>query len=461
MKFGFGKSADEAAASAITSAAQPVCGADDDYNGLMDLIGDAHFVLLGEATHGTHEFYAERARITQRLIVEKGFQALAVEADWPDAWRVNRYVRGNDCSGGAGGASDVADLSAVQALQGFRRFPAWMWRNDDVVKLVEWLHNVNANREAPERVGFYGLDLYSLYISIGEVLRYLDQVDPDAARDARARYACFDHYDEDSQAYGYAANASAESCQSAVVAQLQQLRQRDIESALEDGACANDALFYAQQNAHLVVNAEAYYRTMFTGRVASWNLRDRHMADTLDALAAHLTAPSGVPAKIIVWAHNSHLGDARATESQRLGEWNLGQLTRERHGNKTRLIGFSTYKGTVTAASRWDGPAQCKRVLPALPGSYEAMLHQALPRDFVLPLIPGSNVAKALDERKLQRAIGVLYLPATERQSHYFFASLSQQFDAIIHMDTTSALTPLESRAPPGREVPETYPEGI
>ena len=459
MKFGFGKSPDQATASAIVTAAQPVSGAGEDYNGLMDLIGDARFVLLGEATHGTHEFYAERARITQRLIVEKGFRALAVEADWPDAWRVNRYVRGH---GGTGAASDVVDLTAAQALQGFQRFPAWMWRNDDVVQLVEWLRTYNAGQAAPDQAGFYGLDLYSLYTSIGEVLRYLDEVDPDAAREARSRYACFDHYDEDSQAYGYAANFGAsESCQSEVVAQLQQLRQRGIGSALGDGACANDALFYAQQNALLVVNAEAYYRTMFKGRVASWNLRDRHMADTLEALASHLISLNAAAAKIVVWAHNSHLGDARVTESQRMGEWNLGQLTRERYGNQTRLIGFSTYQGTVTAASRWDGPAECKRVLPALPGSYEAILHQALPRNFVLPLTPDSRVAKALDERKLQRAIGVLYLPATERQSHYFFASLPQQFDAIIHMDTTSALTPLELRAPPGREVPETYPEGI
>lgn len=459
MKLGFGKSPDQAIASAIVAAAQPVSGAGDDYNGLMDLIGDARFVLLGEATHGTHEFYAERARITQRLIVERGFRALAVEADWPDAWRVNRYIRGG---GGTGAASDVVDLTAAQALQGFQRFPAWMWRNDDVVQLVGWLRTYNAGQAPPDQAGFYGLDLYSLYTSIGEVLRYLDEVDSDAAREARSRYACFDHYDKDSQAYGYAANFGAtESCQSEVVAQLQQLRQRGIESAMGDGACANDALFYAQQNAHLVVNAEAYYRTMFKGRVASWNLRDRHMADTLEALASHLIALNGVPAKIVVWAHNSHLGDARATEAQRMGEWNLGQLTRERYGNQTRLIGFSTYQGTVTAASRWDGPAERKRVLPALPGSYETILHQALPRDFVLPLTPGSQVAKALDERKLQRAIGVLYQPATERQSHYFFSSLPQQFDAIIHMDTTSALTPLELSAPSGREVPETYPEGI
>ena len=450
MAFGFRNNI----AQRIASSAQPIRGADDDYDGLMALIGDARFVLLGEATHGTHEFYAERARITQRLIAGHGFQALAVEADWPDAWRVNRYVRGHSGEG--------SDRTAAQALDGFQRFPAWMWRNAEVVHMVDWLHGHNATLPEPLRVGFYGLDLYSMYRSIDEVLRYLDRVDPDAAREARARYGCFDHYDEDSQAYGYAASFGlSDPCRNGALAQLQHMLRSASDYTRPDGPSATDAFFYAQQNARLVVNAEAYYRTMFQGRVASWNLRDRHMADTLDALAAHLAAGAGPPPKIIVWAHNSHLGDARATESQRLGEWNVGQLIRERHGEQARLVGFSTYEGWVTAASRWDGPAERKRVLPALPGSYEALLHEALPRNYLLALTPGTDVARALEERRLERAIGVLYLPATERQSHYFFASLPRQFDAVIHCDSTEALTPLEILGRPGPEVPETYPEGI
>ncbi len=449
MKFGFGKERDQA----IASAAQSIRGAADDYDGLLALIGDARFVLLGEATHGTHEFYAERARITRRLIVEKGFRAVAVEADWPDAWRVNRYVRGDPDSG---------DGTAEHALSGFQRFPAWMWRNTDTVQLVAWLRDHNAAQAAGAQVGFYGIDLYSLFTSIGEVLRYLDRVDPAAARQARARYACFDHYDDDSQAYGYAANFGvSDSCRDGVVEQLRQLQLRADQYTGGDGPCAGDAYFHAQQNARLVVNAEAYYRTMFQGRVASWNLRDRHMTDTLDALDMHLHGVTGTPAKIVVWAHNSHLGDARATETRRLGEFNVGQLVRERYGSAARLIGFSTYEGWVTAASRWDGPAERKRVLPALAGSYEALLHEALPRNYVLPLTPGSAVARALEEARLERAIGVLYMPATERQSHYFFASLPRQFDAIIHCDTTDAVSPLEIIGRPGAEVPETYPEGI
>jgi erythromycin esterase-like protein len=294
------------------------------------------------------------------------------------------------------------------------------------------------------------------------VLRYLEQVDPAAAGEARKRYACFDHYDEDSQAYGHAATFGvSESCQNAVIAQLQHLHEQAGRYKDSDGASAHDAFFYAQQNARLVMNAEKYYRTMFHGRVASWNLRDQHMAETLDALATHLSAANGAPAKIVVWAHNSHVGDARATEVQGLGEWNVGQLARERYGDIARLIGFSTYQGWVTAASSWDGPAERKRVLPALPGSVEALLHNALPGNFILPLMAGTSAAQALDARKLERAIGVLYLPRTERQSHYFHASLPRQFDAVIHFDVTGALTPLEVMGRPGAEFPETYPEGI
>ena len=436
---------------AIRASARPLSGGAHDYDDLLDLVGDARFVLLGEATHGTHEFYEERARITQRLIEEKGFHAVAVEADWPDAYRVNRYVRGQG-----------DDLDANAALAGFVRFPNWMWRNTDVAGFVEWLraHNQKTGKAGGRQVGFYGLDLYSLFTSMQEVLGYLDKVDPQAARIARERYACFDHYHEDSQHYGYSAslNLSA-SCEEGVIEQLHQMHQRHQEYANRDGG--EDAFFYAQQNARLVKNAEEYYRTMFRGRVSSWNLRDSHMAETLDALAQHLSK-DGEPAKIVVWEHNSHIGDARATEVGELGEWNVGELARKAYDGQTRLIGFSTYEGFVTAASEWDGPAEHKRVRPGMPGSYEELLHKAGIDRFLLPLRGDDPARFALMERKLERAIGVIYLPRTERQSHYFSAQMAVQFDAVIHIDRTTAVTPLD----PGggwhsEEPPETYPDGL
>jgi erythromycin esterase-like protein len=438
---------DARALAAIRAAALPLAGTDDDYDALLDLVGDARFVLLGEATHGTHEFYEERARITRRLIEEKGFHAVAVEADWPDAYRVNRYVRG-----------DGEDGDADAALSGFQRFPNWMWRNTDVADFVEWLRGHNG-RNAARPVGFYGLDLYSLFTSVEEVLRYLDQVDPAAAQLARERYACFDHYHEDSQHYGYTASLDlSASCEQGVLDQLNQLHRRSHAYMQKDGGA--DAYFYAQQNARLVKNAEEYYRTMFRGRVSSWNLRDSHMAETLDALASHLSK-GGEPAKIVVWEHNSHIGDARATEVGEMGEWNVGELARKAYDGQTRLIGFSTYEGTVTAASAWDGPAEHKRVRPGMPGSYEALLHDTGIERFLLPLREG-EAREALLTRKLERAIGVLYLPRTERQSHYFSAQLARQFDAVIHIDRTTAVRPLDAGGGwHGEEPPETYPGGF
>lgn len=437
---------------AIGAAAQHIRGAPADYDGLLDMIGDAHYVLLGEATHGTHEFYEERARITQRLIAEKGFTAVAVEADWPDAYRVNRYVRG-----------EGDDHDAKSALAGFQRFPSWMWRNAEVVNFVDWLRGYN-DRQAPSaRVGFYGLDLYSLFTSMSEVLRYLDDVDPDAAGEARQRYGCFDHYGDDSQQYAYAAGIGhSESCQHEVIAQLHELQQRAADYMRQDGIAASDAFFYAQQNARLVKNAEEYYRTMFRGRISSWNLRDKHMSETLDALSVHLGETRGAAPRIVVWEHNSHVGDARATEIGRQGEWNVGELSRKRYGADAFLVGFSTYDGWVTAASDWDGPAERKQVRPALPGSYEDVFHQTGIGNFVLPMRGDGAVREALSEHRLERAIGVLYLPRTERQSHYFMADLPQQFDAMIHFDSTDAVQPLEptSHWDTG-EAPETYPAGL
>lgn len=434
---------------AIASAAHLLNGTSNDYNPLMDLIGDARFVLLGEATHGTDEFYRERAEITKRLILEKNFNCVAVEADWPDAYRVNRYVRGLD-----------DDPSSERALSGFERFPTWMWRNTAVIEFVDWLRGYNAAlpSEVP-RVGFYGLDLYSLFTSMREVLAYLEKIDPEAARKARARYACFDHYREDSQRYGYATSfGMSATCEDQVLAQLLDLRSRATEYLDKDGQRAADDFFYAEQNARLVKNAERYYRTMFQGRISSWNLRDQHMADTLDALANHLSQPAK-PAKIVVWEHNSHIGDARATEIGYKGELNVGQLARERYHNDAVLIGFTTYQGTVTAASDWDGPATTKQVRRGLSGSYEEAFHRTgLPR-FLLSLRDATVLPS---NAMLERAIGVIYAPETERQSHYFYAHLAQQFDAVLHFDETHAVEPLERTAHwETGEAPETYPVGI
>jgi len=438
----------------VRRSAHPLRGASGDYDPLMDLIGDARFVLLGEASHGTHEFYAERARITRQLIEEKGFTAVAVEADWPDAYRVNRYVRG---------AGD--DGRAIEALGDFRRFPTWMWRNTDVLECIEWLRGRNASRSRGEaKAGFYGLDLYSLHASIQAVVGYLDKVDPDAARRARSRYACFDHSGEDTQAYGYAASFGlGKSCETEVITQLVELQRRAGEYARRDGQVAEDEFFYAEQNARLARNAEQYYRSMFQGRVSSWNLRDRHMVETLAELVGHLDRTTGKSTKVVVWAHSSHLGDARATEMGERGEWNVGQLVRERYGEDAVNVGFTTYDGTVTAASDWDAPAEEKRVRPALPGSYEALFHDlGLPRFLIAPR-DGEELAEALRRPRLERAIGVIYRPETERQSHYFHARLADQFDAVLHFDRTGAVQPLDRDSggeEPG-EVPETFPVGV
>lgn len=435
----------------VRDAARPITGARSDYDPLLEFIGDARLVLLGEASHGTHEFYRERARITKRLIQEEGFHAVAVEADWPDAWRVNRYV---DSRG--------ADADAAEALAGFRRFPAWMWRNADVLDFVGWLraHNESKPPGTPA-TGFYGLDLYSLQASIEAVLEYLDKVDPEGAARARARYACFEEFREDPQAYGYAASLGlSPACESEVVAQLVELQRRAAAYIHRDGPVAEDDLFHAQQNAFLVRDAEQYYRTMFHHRISSWNLRDEHMAHTLDALLQHLTLRQRSP-KIVVWAHNSHLGDARATQMGESGEWNLGQLARQRYGRDCVSVGFTTYTGTVTAASRWGGAAERMKVIPSGPGTYEALFHDVGIPAFLLTMPPDSRVANGLREPMLERAIGVIYRPETEFASHYFHARMSDQFDAVVHFDRTRAVEPLELTAEWGGEPAETFPSGV
>ncbi len=442
----------------LRDASLPVLGATHDYDRLLALIGDARVVCLGEASHGTHEFYRERARITRRLIEEREFTAVAVEADWPDAWRVNRFVQG---------VSD--DTTAHEALDSFERFPRWMWRNRDVLDFVAWLRDWNERATLGRTCGFYGLDLYSLFRSIEAVIEYLSRVDPEAARRARFRYGCFDHFGEDTQAYGYAAEFGlAPSCEREAIEQLVDLQRRATELRRRDGRLSQDELsqdelFFAEQNARLVKNAEEYYRTMFRGRVSSWNLRDRHMAETLEALVGHLDRTRGPGTRVAVWEHNSHIGDARATAVGEQGEWNIGQLVRERWGRESTLVGFTTYAGEVSAASDWGEPVERKRVRPALAGSYESLLHLALGgEDFLLPMRGDERVGRVLDETRLERAIGVIYRPETERVSHYFTARLSEQFDAVLHFDTSHAVEPLDRT--PGwdqGEPPETYPTGL
>ncbi len=442
---------DSALIKALRETANPLAGSARGYDPLIGRIGEARFALLGEASHGTHEFYYERAEITKRLITEKKFAAVAVEADWPDAYRVNRYVRG---------ASD--DVDAVEALADFRRFPTWMWRNTVVVEFIEWLRAYNdALPPGAEKVGFYGLDLYSLHASMKAVLRYLEKVDPEAAKQARERYSCFDHVGEDTQAYGLMTRLNlSRSCEEEVVRQLLEMQRRAADYVRRDGGLDDD-LFYAEQNARLVKNAEAYYRSVFLEEVSSWNLRDRHMAETLDALVAHLGRKTG-RAKIAVWEHNSHLGDARATEMAQRGELNVGQLTREKYGSEAVLVGFATHHGTVTAASDWGNPAERKRVRPALAGSYEALFHAAKRDRLLLILNDSDMMMQQLAVPRLERAIGVIYRPETERQSHYFRARLPNQFDAVLHFDETRAVKPLETTEEwEAGELPETFPFAV
>jgi erythromycin esterase-like protein len=336
-----------------------------------------------------------------------------------------------------------------------------MWRNTDVVHFVDWLREYNQAQPPPRRVGFYGLDLYSLHASMDALLRHLDRADPEAARRVRERYACFDRYGRDSQHYGLMTGLrGARHCAEEAIATLVEMQRRS-QAARQGRGDAEDA-FDAEQNARVVKNAEDYYRTMYWSDVSSWNLRDRHMAQTLAGIEAHLARRARRP-KIVVWAHNSHLGDARATEmAWQREELNLGQLVRERHGGDAVLVGFSTHAGSVTAATDWGGPAERKRVLPSRSDSHERLMHATgLPR-LLLPLRGDPALAQALQAPRLERAIGVIYRPDTERRSHYFDARLPQQFDALIHIDTTRAVRPLERNAEwRDDEVPETYPQGL
>ena len=433
---------------AVARAARRIEG-ESDYAPLLERAGAAQVVLIGESSHGTHEFYEIRAALTRKLVEEHGFRLVVLEADWPDALRAHRWAKGESIEADADGA-----------LADFLRFPRWMWRNTEMLGFLQWLRQWNRGHKQA-RAGLFGMDLYSLHASMAMVLEYLETIDPYAAKRARERYSCFDAFGDDPQRYGIAtALGRAESCESAAVAQMVELRRHYGRLVEAHDPRSEDEYFYAEQNARLVKNAEAYYRSMFRGRDHSWNLRDAHMTETLVALLSHYG--EGTPAKAVVWAHNSHLGDARATDMAARGEWNVGQLARELYGQRVYSIGFSTYEGTVTAARDWGAPAQQRRVRPALPDSYEALFHATGIPAFWLDLHEEGEALQVLQAPRLQRAIGVIYRPETERESHYVEARLPAQFDAMIHLDATRALTPLDRDSGWDEgELPDTYPEGL
>jgi protein-L-isoaspartate(D-aspartate) O-methyltransferase len=425
----------------IADAAEPLPDIDDPaFGALFDRFADARIVLLGESSHGTSEFYRARAAITRRLIEKHGFSIIAVEADWPDAATIDRQVRKKSLRAG-----EVP----------FQRFPTWMWRNREVLEFVGWLRDHNGQRPEGERAGFYGLDLYNLNGSIRAVIDYLERVDPAAAAVARERYGCLTPFRNDPATYGrMALNEGYARCEDAVVSQLRDLFAKSRAYAGEDG----DDLLDATQNARLIANAEAYYRVMYYGSAESWNLRDTHMFETLE----QLVQANGPASKAIVWAHNSHIGDARFTDmGQSRDELNLGQLVREHYGEGAYLIGLGTHGGTVAAATDWDGPMEIKPINPSRPDSYERAFHDSGIERLLLDLREGEHVEArgALMAEKLERFIGVIYRPDTERWSHYSNAVLPRQFDAWLWFDQTKAVTPLSDESRAGEE--ETFPFGL
>lgn len=407
---------------------------------LLQRIGDANIVLLGEASHGTAEFYRMRERISQELITRKGFRFVAVEGDWPDVARLDHYVRHFEYP--------PSEWAA------FARFPTWMWRNNEVRSFIDWLHGHNACQKLEDRVAIYGLDLYSLYTSIQSILKYLDHVDPVSARIARQRYGCLTPWQANPATYGHATLTGAyRTCETEVVKMLEDILHKQGDYSAHDGARFMDVV----QNARLVTDAEHYYRIMYYGSRASWNLRDQHMFETLKALFAF----HGTEAKAIVWAHNSHTGDSAATEMSARGEYNIGHLCREEFGDGAYSIGFGTHSGTVAAASDWDGPMEVKTVLPSLRQSYEWLCHESGRSQFMLPLRGSSAAAvrSGLTKPRLERAIGVIYRPETELASHYFQAILPAQFDEYVWFDETCAVTPFGTKELAG--LPDTYPFGL
>ena len=433
----------ETLAAIVREAAELLPDIDDPAFGAMfDRFADARVVLLGEASHGTSEFYRARAAITRRLIERHGFRIVAAEADWPDAATIDRIVRRRPLR--------------MESSAFFDRFPTWMWKNEDFLAFIGWLRDHNGALPIEQRVGFYGLDLYNLHGSIRAVLDYLDRIDPETAAVARARYGCILPFSEDPAVYGRLALTEGYArCEREVVEMLADL----FAKSRAYGSVEDEDFLDAAQNARLIANAEAYYRIMYYGSAASWNLRDRHMFETLELLLA----AKGEDAKAVVWAHNSHIGDARFTDmGNERDELNLGQLCREAMGDRAQLIGFGTHGGTVAAATDWDGPMEVKRVNPSRPDSYERIAHDTGLAQFLLDLRSGQNesVRLALREPRLERFIGVIYRPETERGSHYSGAILPEQFDAYVWFDQTHAITPLtHERQHAGGE--ETYPFGL
>lgn len=406
---------------------------------VLDRIGSSRIVLIGEASHGTSDFYRMRNRITAELIEKKNFRFVAIEADWPDAARIDHYVRHFDYP--------PSEWTA------FARFPTWMWRNEDVREFVDWLRIHNSNLHPEKRIAFHGLDLYSLYSSVRAVLKYLDEVDPEAAAQARHRYGCLTPWQADPATYGRAAlSGTYRSCEKDVVRNLLELAAKHREYAEHDGERFLDAV----QNARLVAHAERYYRTMYYGSRSSWNLRDSYMFDTLKVLRDHHWPDN----KAVIWAHNSHLGDSAATEMSSRGEFNIGHLCRKEFGNEVYSIGFGTDHGTVAAASDWDGPMEVKTVRPGTDRSYERLFHETTLPGFTLPLRPDHRRSREyLLEPRLERAIGVIYRPETELASHYFQVVLPRQFDEYVWIDATRAVTPIQAAELEG--VPDTYPFGL
>jgi erythromycin esterase-like protein len=432
---------DERLVEAVGTHALPLSD-DADLDPLLERIGSARIVLLGEASHGTSEFYTWRHAITQRLMEEKGFSFVAVEGDWPDCYTVNRYVKGSREHG----------ETARDVLHAFERWPTWMWANEEVVALAEWMRSHN-ERVAPERrVGFYGLDVYSLYDSMEAVVRYLERVDPEAAERARRAYGCFDPYEGDVQDYAMATLLVPTSCEEEAVRMLVELRARERQYREEDP----EAFFDAEQNALVARNAERYYRAMIRGGAASWNVRDQHMTETLERLLDH----HGPGARAIVWEHNTHVGDARATDMARAGMVNVGQLCRERWGDEVVVVGFASYEGSVIAGRQWGAPMERMPVPAARPGSWEALLHQAGEGDRLLLLDRLDSVPEALEPRG-HRAIGVVYHPEREALGNYVPSILPYRYDALLYMDDSRAVRPLHMPEHELREPPETFPSGM
>ena len=416
-----------------------------DLDPLMARIGDARVVLLGEASHGTHEYYTWRTAITRRLVEEKGFSFVAVEGDWPDCYRLNRFVK----------AYPGTPEKAADALETFRRWPTWMWANEEVKHLVDWLRGYNDGQPDARKVGFYGLDVYSLWDSLHEVMGYLRKKDPTAFAAARRALKCFEPYGEEAQEYARATMYGDESCRDEVIDLLRRVRAA---AEAHDGGDGRDGQFVAEQNALVIKNAEAYYRAMVRSDNESWNVRDRHMAETLDRLLAH----HGRGAKAVVWEHNTHIGDARYTDMADDGMVNIGQLARERYGeDDTVLVGFGSYRGTVIAGDSWDAPWAEMRVPPAREDTWEDVLHKATARDALYVFPP--DVSKEMSEWRGHRAIGVVYRPQYERYGNYVPTVLPRRYDAFLYIDQSKGVRPLfrPTDAELPEEAPETYPTGV